>query len=81
MMATIYCLFSNTSQERLAAFYRRCLRLIHLLFQCPTEDLHRHFHLPTIEKRYKKCLLKRMKNIQLYESTFITIQTLIQHAL
>jgi hypothetical protein len=54
IMATIYCLISNTSRERLAAFYRRCLRLIHLLFQCPTEQLHQHFHLPTLERRYKK---------------------------
>ncbi len=29
MMATIYCLLSTTSRERLASFYRRCLRLIH----------------------------------------------------
>jgi hypothetical protein len=71
MMATIYCLLSKTSQERLAAFYRRCLRLIHCLFQCPTEELHRHFQLPTIEQRYRKCLLKRMKNIQLYEPLLI----------
>ncbi len=47
MMATIYYL-SNTARERLAAFYRRCLRLIHFLFQCPTVDLHHHFQLPTI---------------------------------
>ncbi|CAF1452565.1 unnamed protein product [Adineta steineri] len=71
MMATIYCLFPNTSCERVAAFYRRCLRLIHCLFQCPTVDLHQHFQLPTIEKRFKKSLVKRMKNIQLHEPMFI----------
>jgi hypothetical protein len=83
MMATIYCLFSNTSRERLASFFRRCLRLIHCLFQCPTEDLHHHFHLPTIEKRFKKCLVKRMKNIQLYESMFIecTLQYKYLHSI
>ena len=77
MMATIYCLFSNTSRERVAAFYRRCLRLIHYLFQCPTEELHSHFHLPTIEKRFKKCLSKRMKNVQQYELSFI--ECALQH--
>jgi hypothetical protein len=79
MMGTIYCLLSNTSRERLAAFYRRCLRMIHYLFQCPTEDLHHHFKLPTLEKRYKKCLLKRMKNIQLHESSFIEYALKYKH--
>ncbi|CAF2070985.1 unnamed protein product [Rotaria magnacalcarata] len=71
MLSTIYCLFSITSRERIAAFYRRCLRLIYCLFQCPTEDLHEHFKLPTIEHRFKKCLSKRMKSIQRYEPIFI----------
>jgi hypothetical protein len=71
MMSTIYCLFSSTSRNRVAAFYRRCLRLIYQLFQCPTQELHDHFKLPTIEKRYKTSLLKRMKNIQLHESSII----------
>jgi hypothetical protein len=71
MMATIYCLFSYTSRKRVASFYRRCLRIINLLYQCPTEDLHNKFQLPTIEKRYKKSLAKRMKSIQLHEPAFI----------
>ena len=29
------------------------------------------FQLPTFEKRYKKCLLKRMKNVPSHESMFI----------
>jgi hypothetical protein len=79
MISTIYCLLSKTSRERLAAFYRRCLRLIHLLFQCPTEDLHHHFQLPTLEKRYKIGLLKRMKNIQLHESVLIECALQYKH--
>ncbi|CAF2053604.1 unnamed protein product [Rotaria magnacalcarata] len=71
MLSSIYCLFSITSRDRVAAFYRRCLRLINCLFQCPTDDLHDHFKLPTIEQRFKKCLSKRMRCIQLYEPIFI----------
>ena len=71
MMATIYCLLSTTARERLASFYRRCLRLIHCLFQWPTEDLHGHFRLHTIERRYKSCLVKRMNSIQKYEAVLL----------
>ncbi len=63
--------FSKTSRDWVASFYRRCLSLIYYLFKCLTEDLHCQFHLPTIEKIYKKCLLECMKNIQLHESVFI----------
>lgn len=77
MLPTIYCLLSSTSRDRVAAFYRRCLRLIYCLFQCPTEDLHDHFKLPTIEQRFKKCLLKRLKTIQQYEP--ILIDTVLQN--
>lgn len=71
MMATIYCLFSTTARDRVEGFYRKCLRMMYCLFQCPTQDLHQHFELPTLPQRYKKCLLKRMKNIQLHEPTVI----------
>jgi hypothetical protein len=71
MTSTIYCLFSLTSRNRVAAFYRRCLGLIYQLFQCPTQELHGHFKLPTIEKKYKNSLLKRMKNTQLHEPNLI----------
>ena len=77
MMATIYCFLLKTSRERLASFYQRFLRPIHYPFQRCTENLHHHFHLRTIEQRYEKCLLKRMKNIQLYESVFI--ESVSQH--
>ncbi len=71
MLSTIYCLFSSTSRDRVATFYRRCIRLIYQLYRCPTQELHGHFKLPTIEKRYKNSLLKRMKNIQVHESSLI----------
>ena len=71
MMVSIYCLFSTSLRNRVAGFYRRCLRLIYHLFQCPTEELHHHFHLPTLEQKYKKCLFKRMKSIQVHETMFI----------
>lgn len=71
LTSTIYCMLSQTGQKRLASFYRRCLRMIHLLFQCPSEELHNHFNLPTIEKRFKSSLQKRLKNIQLHEHSLI----------
>ena len=71
MMATIYCLLSITARERLTSFYRRCLRLIYCLFQCPTEELHGHFGLHTLERRYKSCLAKRMASIQRHEPVLL----------
>ena len=71
MMATIYCLFNQFSRDRLAAFYRRCLRLIFQLYQCPTKDLHGLFKLPTIDERFKRSLMKRTMNIQMFEPSLI----------
>ena len=79
MMATVYCLFSRTSRKRLSGFYRRCLRITYSLFQCSTDDLHQHFQIPTIDQKYKICLIKRMKNIQVYEPTFIDIMLQNKH--
>ena len=70
-LATIYVLLAPTSRERISAFYRRCVRLINSLFQCPTNELHQHFNLPTIEDRYRRCLRKRLMNIQVFETTLI----------
>jgi hypothetical protein len=71
MMATIYFLFSNTAQNRVAAFYRRCQRLINCLFECPTEEMHEHFLIPTLEQRFRRSLTKRLQSIQLFETAFI----------
>ena len=70
-MASFYVLLSASAQERLAAFFRRNMRLIHGLFQCPTNDLHEVFKLPTLECRYRQCLRKRLKSIQRFEQAFI----------
>ena len=67
MMSSIYCLMSHSNQNRLDSFYRRCLRLIYCLFQCPTNDLHNHFKLPTLKDRFRMSLQKRIKNIQQHE--------------
>jgi hypothetical protein len=45
-MSTIYCLLSKIPKERINSFYRKCLRMIYHLFQCPTADLHEVFRLP-----------------------------------
>ena len=81
MMASIFCLLSPSSRERLAAFHRRCTRPIHQLYQCPTKDLHGIFKLPTIEERFKKSLAKRMKNIQVYEPSLIECVLLYKHSM
>ena len=60
MMSSIYCLMSHSNQNRLDSFYRRCLRLIYCLFQCPTDDLHNHFKLPTLKDRFRMSLQKRI---------------------
>ena len=79
MLSTIYCMFSTTSRDRVAAFYRRCMRLIYQLFRCPTQELHSHFKLPTIEQRFKKSLLKRMTSIQRHESSLIDYTLQFKH--
>lgn len=53
MITPIYCLFPRSSQERIETLCRRCLRLIHYLFQCSTVDLQHYFRLPTLEQLYK----------------------------
>jgi len=71
-ISTIYCLLSTTAKERINGFHRRCLRMIYCLYQCSTTDLHDTFGLPTLETEYKKCLMNRIKNIQLHELEFIS---------
>ena len=72
LLSTIYCLMSFTAKQRIDGFYRRCLRIIYCLYQCSTADLHDEFRLPTLTSRYKKCLLNRVKSIQLYEPDLIS---------
>lgn len=71
MMSTVYCLLSTSTRNRLTSFYRRCLRIIYILFQCPTHDLHVHFNIPTLEDRYRRSLIKRLRNIQQHEHTLL----------
>ena len=54
-------------ETALNEFYRRCLRLIYRLFQCPTEGLNNRFMLPTLKNGFKSSVQKRIKNIQQYE--------------
>ena len=70
-MATIYCLMSNSLKGRINSFYRRCLRIIYHLFQCSTNDLHQIFHLPTLEEKYRKVLMRRLSNIEHHEQELI----------
>jgi hypothetical protein len=70
-MATIYCLLSNSLKDRLNNFYRRCLRIIYHLFECPTSDLYKKLQLPTLEQRYHKSLIKRLNNIEQHEQELI----------
>jgi hypothetical protein len=70
-MSTIYCLLSKTLKEKINSFYRRCLRIIYNLFQTPSDDLHQVYHLPTLEEKYRKCLIKRLNSIERYEQELI----------
>jgi hypothetical protein len=70
-MSSLYCLLSKTQKDRINGFYRRCLRIIYHLFQCPSDDLQKVFHLPTLEERYRKSLIKRLNNIQRHEQELI----------
>jgi len=70
-LSTIYCLLSVTLRKRINSFYRRCLRLIYNLFQCPTRDLHTKLLLPSLEEKFKKSLMKRLNNIQRHEQELI----------
>jgi hypothetical protein len=70
-LATMYFILVETARERLAAFYRRCMRLVNSLFQCPTNELQLHFKIPTIEDRYKRSLRKGLANTQRFEPTLI----------
>ena len=71
MISTLYCLLSTTARNRINGFHRRCLRMIYCLYQCSNTDLHDTFKLPTLEMKYKKCLMNRLKSIQLYEPELI----------
>jgi len=70
-MSTFYCLLSRTLKQKINGFYRRCLRIIYYLFQCPSNDLHETFHLPTLEERYRKSIVKRLINIEQNEQELI----------
>ena len=45
--------------------------MIYCLFQFPTTDLHDIFGLLTLETKYKKYVMSRLKKIQLYEADLI----------
>jgi hypothetical protein len=70
-MSSLYCLLSKTQKDKINSFYRRCLRITYHLFQCSTNDLHEVFHLPTLEEKYRKTLIKRLSNIERYEQELI----------
>jgi hypothetical protein len=70
-LSTIYCLLSNTLKERPNSFYRRCLRMIYHLFECPTADLHTKFLLPTLEEKFRKSLKKRLYSIEQHEQELL----------
>ena len=67
MLSTIFCMLSKFLQNRVCAFYRRCLRLIFCLFECSTVDLHGTFALPTLQDRFRKSLVKRLASVQKHE--------------
>lgn len=67
MLATIFCLLSQTNQNRINSLYRRYLRIIYCIFRTPTVDLHTSLKLPTLNDLFHKYLQKRLKNIQLFE--------------
>ncbi|CAF1277970.1 unnamed protein product [Rotaria magnacalcarata] len=71
MLASIFCLFSISNQNRINSFYRRCLRLIYCTYRVSSADLHQTLKLPTLKEKFQKCLLKRMKHIQLYEQDLL----------
>ena len=77
MVSSVYCLLVKSTQNRVAAFHRKCLRLIFNLFLCPTVDLHQHSRLPSVKKKYKKSLSRRMINIQKYELSLV--DCILQH--
>lgn len=66
----LYTPRNNATRENIV-FYRRCMRFINYLFQCPTNELDHHVNLPTIEDRFKRYLRKRLVKIQLFELTLI----------
>jgi hypothetical protein len=70
-LASIFCVFSITSQNHLNSFYRRCLRLIYCSFRASSNDLHGLLKLPTLKQKYQKCLLKRLKNVQTFENEIL----------
>ena len=63
----VYCFLAKSTQNRVAAFYRKCLRLIYNLLLRPIVDLHQHFRLPSVQRKYQKSLIRRMNNIQQYD--------------
>ena len=72
MISTIYCLLSKTGQDRINGIYRHRLRIIYCLYQCTNAVSHETFNLPTLDTKFKKCLMKRLNSIQLYEPELIS---------
>ena len=70
-MASIFFLFSTTGRERVAAHYRRCMRTVHSLFQCPTSELHWQFKITTLDERLGGLVRNRLRSIQLFEPAFV----------
>lgn len=78
-LSTIYCILSISGQNRINSFYRRCLRLIYCTYRTSRTDLHGPLKLPTLEEKYRNCLRKRIKNIQIYEQELIDCAALNKH--
>ncbi len=70
-LATIFFILSKSNQNKINSFYRRCLRLIFCTYRVSTNNLHNDLKLPTLIEKYKKCLQKRLKNIQLFEHDLV----------
>ncbi|CAM2708417.1 unnamed protein product [Rotaria socialis] len=71
MLASIYCLFSNTSKNRINSFYRRCQRLIYCSYRISNDTLHDTLKIPTLTDKFQRCLQKRLKNIQSHEEELL----------
>ena len=58
--------------KRIDSCYRQCLRMIHYLFGCSTNDPHVNFKLPTLEEKLRKSLVKRLSSIEWHEQELIS---------
>ena len=71
LMASLFVLFSTTGRERVAGHCRRCMRVVHSFFQCPTSELHRQSKIATLDERLRGLARNRLRSIQLFEPAFV----------